>query len=149
MPITGKEKLVSRNAARPLSPHLTIWKWGPHMLVSILHRVTGCAMAIGGGVIFTWWLVAAASGAKTYAGFYAWVVEGQSAGQHLVNWLALLVGIGLTWAFFQHMASGIRHFVLDTGAGYELKVNRTGSIATMAFSVLATIAFWLLVGAKF
>ena len=32
---------MARNAARPLSPHLTIWKWGPHMLVSILHRATG------------------------------------------------------------------------------------------------------------
>ena len=28
---------------RPLSPHLQIWKWGPHMLVSILHRITGDA----------------------------------------------------------------------------------------------------------
>ncbi|MFX5689012.1 hypothetical protein ABTD94_21590 [Acinetobacter baumannii] len=48
----------------------------------------------------------------------------------------------MTLCFFQHLATGIRHFVLDTGAGYELKGNRVGSIATMVFSVLATAAFW-------
>lgn len=121
------------------------------MLVSILHRVTGTALAIGGGVIFTWWLVAAASSPKAYAAFYAWVVEGapDNGGQHLVNILAKLVGIGLTWAFFQHMASGVRHFVLDTGAGYELKGNRVGSIFTIVFSVIATLAFWAVVWSKF
>jgi succinate dehydrogenase / fumarate reductase cytochrome b subunit len=25
--------------------------------------------------------------------------------------------IGLTWAFFQHLLSGIRHLVMDTGSG--------------------------------
>ena len=45
---------MARNTARPLSPHLTIWRWGPHMLVSILHRATGTALAIGGGTLFTW-----------------------------------------------------------------------------------------------
>ena len=55
-----------------------------------------------------------------------------------MNVLARLVGIGLTWSFFQHACSGIRHFVLDTGAGYELKVNRTGSIATASTTVAAT-----------
>ena len=40
---------MHRNPSRPMSPHLTIWKWGPHMLVSILHRVTGAGLAIVGG----------------------------------------------------------------------------------------------------
>jgi succinate dehydrogenase / fumarate reductase cytochrome b subunit len=138
---------VSRNAARPLSPHLTIWKWGPHMLVSILHRATGTALAIGGGLIFTWWLTAAAISGNAYDIFYHWVVAADASSahfgaQHLVNRLAMLVGFGLTWSFFQHMASGIRHFVLDTGAGYELKANKAAAIATIIFSVVATFVFW-------
>ena len=44
---------------RPLSPHLTVWRWGPHMLVSILHRVTGSGLAVVGSSILVWWLVAA------------------------------------------------------------------------------------------
>lgn len=135
---------MSRNTARPLSPHLTIWKWGPHMLVSILHRATGTALAIGGGVIFIWWLVAAASGAASYATFYDYVAvapDGNGAAR-VTTILARIVGIGLTWSFFQHMASGVRHFVLDTGAGYELKINKTGSMATIAFSLVMTALVW-------
>ena len=40
----------ARNENRPLSPHLQVWKWGPHMLVSILHRVTGSGMATVGAI---------------------------------------------------------------------------------------------------
>ncbi len=117
------------------------------MLVSILHRATGTALAIGGGLIFTWWLTAAAISGNAYDVFYHWIVAADptslhGGGQALVNLLAKLVGIGLSWSFFQHMASGVRHFVLDTGAGYELKTNRTTAIATIAFSVIATIVFW-------
>ncbi len=133
---------MAHHPARPLSPHLTIWKWGPHMLVSILHRVTGVALTAGGGIIFAAWLACAAAGPKEYAAFYAWVADGRTGGQHLVNILARLVGVGLTWAVFQHMCTGVRHFVLDTGAGYELNTNRLGSMATILVSVLATALFW-------
>lgn len=145
---------MAHNPARPLSPHLTIWKWGPHMLVSILHRATGTALALGGGFIFTWWLTAAAMSPSAYRIFYRWVVEADPVGataplQHLTNILAILVGVGLSWSFFQHMASGVRHFVLDTGAGYELKTNKRWAIATMVFSVLATVLFWLVILGKY
>jgi succinate dehydrogenase / fumarate reductase, cytochrome b subunit len=153
-PTWNKGTIVSRNAARPLSPHLTIWKWGPHMLVSILHRATGTALAIGGGLIFTWWLTAAAISPTAYAAFYRWVVAADAASasfgaQQIVNLLAKLVGIGLTWSFFQHASSGVRHFILDTGAGYELKTNKKGSVATMIVSVVATILFWVIVMGKY
>ena len=49
-------------ADRPLSPHLSIWKWGPHMLVSILHRVTGSGMATVGLAVLLW-----CGGCATYA----------------------------------------------------------------------------------
>ena len=59
-----------------------------------------------------------------------------------LNIIGYIVGVGLTLCFFQHMASGIRHLVLDTGAGYELKTNKMFATLTMVFSVLATLAFW-------
>lgn len=135
---------MSRNAARPLSPHLTIWKWGPHMLVSILHRATGSALAIGGGIIFIWWLAAAASGPEAYADFYYYAVaadRGDGLGS-FVNIVAGIVAVGLTWTFFQHMFSGIRHLVLDTGAGYELNTNKMGAMLTIAGSLLVTALIW-------
>lgn len=123
---------MSRNAGRPLSPHLTIWRWGPAMAVSILHRATGVGLAIAGGLGFVWWLVAAASGADAYAKFLAVAT----------SWFGYLVAIGLTWSFFQHLFSGLRHFVLDTGAGYDLRINRIGAFATIGGSVLITLLIW-------
>jgi succinate dehydrogenase / fumarate reductase cytochrome b subunit len=135
---------MSRERTRPLSPHMTIWKWGPHMLVSILHRVTGTALAIGGTILFVWWLIAAASGPDAYANFYHYVVraeDGTITGR-ICNMLGRLVGLGLTWAFFQHMFSGIRHLVLDTGAGYELRTNKKWAVATIIGSIAVTLLVW-------
>lgn len=124
---------MHRNASRPLSPHLTIWRWGPHMLVSILHRITGTGLATVGAVALVWWLAAAASGPKAYATFVD-CADG---------WLGAVIGIGLTWAFFQHAATGLRHFVLDLGAGFELKTNRFWANATLVASVALTALTWL------
>ena len=140
----------SRPQNRPLSPHLTIWKWGPHMLVSILHRVCGVALATVGTVVFVWWLAALAGGAESYASFHYWIVEatdGSTLGA-AANVLAKIAAVGLTWAFFQHLANGIRHFFLDIGAGYELRVNRMGAMATIAFSVTATVVVWAYIVTK-
>ena len=117
---------------RPLSPHLTIWRWGPHMLVSILHRFTGVGLTIVGLAVLVWWLMATAGGADSYAGFV----------KHASAWYGLVILIGLTWAFFQHLFSGIRHLVMDTGMGFELQANKAGAIATIVCSVLATAILW-------
>ena len=119
-------------ASRPLSPHLTIWKWGPHMLVSILHRVTGDGMAFVALPVLLWWLGALAAGPDAYAVF------AHQAG----TWYGLIVLIGISWAFFNHMCSGIRHFVMDAGAGYEIPTNKPWSVATPILGILLTAAFW-------
>jgi len=119
---------------RPLSPHLQVWRWGPHMLVSILHRATGDGMALVGLGVLVWWLGALASGPEAYAGFQA--IMGSPLG--------MVVLVGLSWAFFTHMMSGLRHFVLDIGAGYELDTNRMWSIASPVIAILFTAGFWAL-----
>ena len=126
---------MHRNPSRPLAPHLTVWKWGPHMLVSILHRITGAGLAVVGAAALVWWLMAAATSASAYESF----------ADHADNWYGLVVAVGLSWAFFQHMLSGIRHFVLDIGAGYELSTNRMWSIMTLVGSPALTALFWLLI----
>ena len=123
---------MSSTRERPLSPHLTIWKWGPHMLVSILHRITGSGLAVAGLAILVWWLAALSGGSEAYAGFTSYAD----------NWLGLTVLVGLTWAFWQHLFSGLRHLVLDTGAGYELRINRLWAVMTLAGSLFATALTW-------
>lgn len=120
---------------RPLSPHLQIWRWGPHMLISILHRATGDGMALVGLAVLVWWLGALASGPAAYATFQG--IMGSVPG--------MIVLVGLSWAFFTHMMSGLRHFVLDIGAGYELDTNRMWSIAAPIIAILLTAAFWAVI----
>lgn len=117
---------------RPLSPHLTIWRWGPHMLVSILHRITGGVLTVAGLAALTWWLMAAAEGPSAYSTLSDWTS----------HWAGLVVLIGLTWAFFQHLFSGIRHLLMDSGLGFELTGNKTGAIITILASIALTAAIW-------
>ncbi len=105
------------------------------MLVSILHRVTGAGLSIAGLAVLTWWLAAIAGGADSYASF-------SKAAGHPVG---IIILIGLTWAFFQHLFSGIRHLVMDSGAGFELDTNKRFAILTLVGSVLLTAALWVYV----
>jgi len=96
-------------------------------------------MAVGGGVLLVWWLVALSGGQASYNRFVD-LMTSDSTGR--LNWLPALILIGLTWSFLQHMCSGVRHLLLDTGAGYELKVNKTGALATLAISIVLTLLIW-------
>lgn len=135
----------NKPSARPLSPHLQVYKWSPSMAVSIFHRVTGDGLAIVGALMFLWWLGAIAAGPEAYAAFVACVWKDPAGDPfHLVtNILGKIVLVGLTWAFFQHLFSGLRHFVLDAGAGYELKINKLWSTLVFVGAILATAATWL------
>lgn len=117
---------------RPLSPHLTIWRWGPHMVVSILHRATGIALTFAGLALLTWWLLALATGPEAYS-----VFAGAAASP-----LGLIVLVGLTWSFFQHLLSGIRHLTTDTGAAFEIGTNRRFAILTIGGSIVLTALLW-------
>lgn len=139
--MANASKVGARN--RPIAPHLLDgarlhWRWGPAMLVSILHRVTGGGLSVVGLGVLLWWLGALATGPAAYATFAA--VMGSPLG--------LVVLIGLTWAFFQHLCSGIRHFVLDMGAGYELDSNARWSVLAMVISIVLTAAFWAFILAR-
>lgn len=125
-------------AQRPLSPHLQIWKWGPHMAVSILHRVTGDGLALVGLCVLLWWLGAIAGGEASYQAF----------ADTMGSPLGIVVLVGLSWAFFSHMCSGLRHFVLDLGAGYELKTNKTFSVVAPVMGIILTVLFWAAIWAK-
>ena len=102
------------------------------MLVSILHRITGGALSVAGLAILTWWLLAISEGPERYAAFI-------NAATHPVG---LVVLVGLTWAFFQHMLSGIRHLVMDSGAAFELDINKRFAILTIIGSLILTAAVW-------
>jgi succinate dehydrogenase / fumarate reductase cytochrome b subunit len=138
-------------ANRPLSPHLQIWRWGPGMVSSILHRVTGVGATIG-IFILLWWLGALVTSPEAYATFQAWIWpdlsalswNGAEAFYSLIKIVLKIVLIGVSWSVISHAISGVRHFVLDTGAGYEIEQNKLwANISTVAGFVL-TAVFWAL-----
>ncbi|MXO73737.1 succinate dehydrogenase, cytochrome b556 subunit [Altererythrobacter aerius] len=130
-------------ANRPLSPHLQIWKWGPHMAVSILHRASGSILAFVGLPLMLWWIGALAAGPEAYASFASWIWTGEGDGlQGIVSILARIALVVTTWALFEHTLSGLRHFVLDAGAGYELDTNKFWSRAVLIGAPVLTAAFW-------
>lgn len=110
------------------------------MAASILHRVSGSGLAVVGLAVLTWWLMALAKGGATFADFTA-------AAKHPFG---LVVLIGLSWAFFQHLLTGMRHLIMDTGGAFELKLNKTIALMTMVGAVILTALLWayLLTGAR-
>lgn len=102
------------------------------MTVSILHRITGGALTVGGLAILTWWLWALADGNASYQRF----VEAAESP------LGIFVLVGLTWAFWQHLLSGIRHLVMDAGAGLELRINKLFAVLTVAGAPFLTALTW-------
>jgi succinate dehydrogenase / fumarate reductase cytochrome b subunit len=123
---------MAEQRARPLSPHLGVWRWGTGMAASILHRVSGGALTLAGLAALTWWLLALAKGGAAYDDFVAIAS----------TWVGIVGLVGLTWAFFQHLPSGIRHLVMDTGENFELRANKNGAILTFVGAVLLTAVLW-------
>jgi succinate dehydrogenase / fumarate reductase cytochrome b subunit len=99
---------------RPLSPHLTIYRLTWTMAMSVVHRITGCALYFG-TLLLAWWLLAAATGAKYF----------DTANAFFGSWFGQLILLGYTWALVHHMLGGIRHFIWDTGAASAPSGNRS------------------------
>ena len=117
---------------RPLSPHLTIYRWPITMTLSILHRVTGVALSLG-LIALVVWLESIAVGADAYA-----MVTG------LMNTLiGKLLLLGWSFAFFFHFANGVRHLFWDVGLGFELRVANASAWFVVVSSVLLTAVFWV------
>jgi len=117
---------------RPLSPHLSIYRWPITMTLSILHRTTGVAMSLG-LVVLAYWLWTVSSGSADYAR----VNELTST---LVGQLLL---IGWSFAFFYHFANGVRHLVWDTGRGFEKHQANASAWLVLLLSIGMTAVYWI------
>lgn len=119
------------NHDRPLSPHISVYRWPITMVLSILHRATGVALSVG-FIVLVAWLFDAASGPEAYAVF-------QSLMGSLIGKLLL---IGWSFAFFFHLCNGARHLIWDTGRGMEIEDANRSSWLVLIGAVVLTAAFW-------
>lgn len=124
---------VSKPKARPLSPHLQIYRPMLSMTMSILHRITGVALALG-MLGLVWWLSAAATSDSYFAS-----VQG-----FFYHWFGRLVLFGMSWALLHHMLGGFRHFIWDTGHGFGLKNVEWMVRINLIGSALLTVIIWVI-----
>jgi len=117
---------------RPLSPHLQVYRPQITSVLSILHRITGAALAAG-TLLLVYWLVAIAGGPDTYDA--AQSVVGSIIGRTLL--------FGWSWALFYHLANGIRHLVWDAGKGFELRTVAISGWTVVILSFALTLAAWI------
>jgi succinate dehydrogenase / fumarate reductase, cytochrome b subunit len=120
--------------ARPLSPHLEVYRFTLTMAMSIAHRITGAANYVGTLLLIAW-LGAAALGGDAFV----------LANAFFGSWIGQVILFGYTWSLFHHMLGGLKHFVWDSGrmldpAGREIIVR-----VQVVTAVLLTLLVWALV----
>jgi succinate dehydrogenase / fumarate reductase cytochrome b subunit len=120
------------NANRPLSPHLQIYRPQLTAVLSITHRVTGMALALG-TLLLVVWLLAAATWPEPYAGVQSF----------LGSWVGLLLLFGWSASLFFHLCSGIRHLVWDLGYGFDLPTTYATGLAVLAGTATLTLIAWI------
>jgi succinate dehydrogenase / fumarate reductase, cytochrome b subunit len=123
----------SRPVARPLSPHLQVYRPMLTMMMSIMHRITG-VMLFFGTLLLVWWLTAAA-----HSDSYFDLVQG-----FFGHWFGRLILFGFTWALIHHMLGGLRHFLWDMGKGFELPMVEKLAKLNLAGSITLTFLLWII-----
>jgi succinate dehydrogenase / fumarate reductase, cytochrome b subunit len=119
------------NRARPLSPHLQVYRPQITSVMSILHRISGIVLSFGAFVL-AWWLLAVAQGGDAYA----------RAGEYLVSPFGKLALFGFSFVLVYHLLNGIRHLLWDAGWGFKIpQVYRSG-YAVVALTFVFTAAIW-------
>ena len=113
---------------RPLSPHLTIWRWQVTMLASIMHRATGMALSAG-ALVLAWWLVSISNGPEGYESFMAYAAMP----------LGVVVLFGFTWSFAFHLCQGVRHLAWDLGYGFDKHTATKTGFLVFGLSFLITL----------
>jgi len=124
-------------SARPLSPHLFVYRFMYTMALSILHRITGLLLSLG-LLVLIYWLMSASRGELSY-GSAVTVLSAPLFRVLLLGWLA---------AYAYHFCNGIRHLLWDVGVGFEKKQARASAwIVIIAALLITAVAGYLLLGA--
>ena len=116
---------------RPLSPHLQVYKPQLTSILSIMHRVTGVALAAG-TCLLVWWLAAIALGGEYYT-----IMQ-----KIMGSWYGRLTLLGWSFALFYHLCNGIRHLFWDMGVGLELPRAYQSGWLVIAAAILLTFGTW-------
>ena len=119
---------------RPLSPHLSVYRWQVTNTLSIIHRLSGVALYFGSLLLPIWVFAIAFSGPF-----------GEQIVFLITHPFSVVPLIGLSFAFFYHSFNGIRHLLWDIGKGFETNQLRNSGIAVVILSSSMTALFWWII----
>ena len=120
--------------ARPISPHWQIYRWQIGNSLSILHRLTGIALAFG-LIALCYWLVSLAGGVGPYA----------TAAKLFASPVGIIGLIGWTFAFLYHLLNGVRHLFWDLGLGFERAQRHASGWFAVLGALGLTLCLWVLI----
>jgi succinate dehydrogenase / fumarate reductase cytochrome b subunit len=124
---------AAKPAARPLSPHLSVYRLPLAAILSITHRITGIGLSIG-MLLLTWWVASAAYGPGAYAVFTGF----------MGSFLGYLLLLGFSVSLFYHLCNGIRHLFWDAGMNFEIAETNRGNMIVLAGTVILTVVTWVM-----
>jgi succinate dehydrogenase / fumarate reductase cytochrome b subunit len=118
---------------RPLSPHLSVYRFKYTFITSFANRMTGVGLSVG-LVVLVYWLSALAAGSQAFD--KASIVLGHPV------FKVLLVLFG--FAVVYHLIAGIRHLVWDTGHGLERAQSKSSAAVVIGVSIVLflVLAAW-------
>jgi succinate dehydrogenase / fumarate reductase, cytochrome b subunit len=130
--VASSDALPGPRRPRPLSPHLSVYRFTMTMAMSIAHRISGAALYVG-VLLLAWFLIAASADASSFAVFSDFI--GSFIGQ--------VVLFLLTWALFHHFVGGIRHIAWDAGYGLDAPLRDQLAWATLIGGFALTVLVWV------
>src|SRR6185503_11782113 len=123
---------AAKPTARPLSPHLQVYRLPLAAWLSISHRITGIGLTVG-MLLLTWWVAAAAYGPDAY----------ETVIVFLGSPIGLLLLLGFSLALFFHLCNGIRHLLWDTSRNFEISKTQAGNAIVLIGTVVLTAIAWI------
>jgi succinate dehydrogenase / fumarate reductase cytochrome b subunit len=123
---------AAKPSARPLSPHLQVYRLPLAAWLSISHRATGIGLTLG-TLLLTWWVSAAAYGEDAYVTFTGFLSAP----------LGMLILFGFSLALFFHLCNGIRHLFWDAGKNFSIAATKRTNAFVLAGTAILTAIAWL------
>ena len=124
---------AAKTPARPLSPHLQVYRLPLAAWLSISHRISGVGLTLG-TLLLVYWIVSAAYGLDAY----------EDATDFIGSPLGLLLLFGFSVSLFFHLCNGIRHLFWDVGMNFEIAETRRANVVVLLGTLALTVVTWLL-----
>ena len=131
--MASSDALPGPRRPRPMSPHLSIYRWTMTLAMSIAHRISGAALYVG-VLLLAWFLIAASADASSFAVF----------SDFIGSFLGRIILFFVTWALFHHLVGGIRHIMWDAGYGLDAPLRDQMAWATLIGGFALTVLVWII-----